>query len=182
MKSLIVFLLPLIACSSSICAQEKKGEESEKGTQQLSLMLSHSHISNGIDEDGNRTWIAMPSWGFDYFYWVSNTWSVGLSTDVILDNFKVQNKEGNGEIERSFPFAAVPSVKFKPFAHSSFALGMGGEFASEGNYALTRITYELGWEIPHGWEISGSLAYDIKWNGYDTWTLGVVISRMIRNE
>lgn len=54
---------------------------------------------------------------------------------------------------------------------------MAEEFAKEGNYFLNRLDVEYRTEISNGWEVSGSLGYDLKWNAYDTWVLGIGISK-----
>ena len=179
--------LPILYCfccllvSAGIIAQEKSHEEKEsiKGMHQFTLIISHSHISEGIDENGEKKWIVMPSWGLDYNYWIGEHWAIGLHTDMIIENFSVEEHEGNEVIERTRPFALVPAVVFKPKEHSSFVLGMGAELAKEGNVALTRIGYEYGWELPKHWELSLSLMYDIKWNTYDTWVFGFGVSKFL---
>jgi hypothetical protein len=122
----------------------------------------------------------VPSWGFDYNYWITEHWAIGLHTDIMIEDFSVKDKgEDDKVIERTKPFAAVPAAVFKPKEHSSFIIGMGAEFASEGNFALTRLGYEYGWELPKLWELSAGLTYDIKWNVYDTWVMGLGVSNFL---
>lgn len=145
-------------------------------------MLGHSHVSDGVSEGGGKTWLVVPSWGLDYFYRLSGRWAIGVQTDILLDDFKVEDKDKEtGYVERSYPFAAIPSAKWKVTRHSSFTLGIGAEFAGDGDFALTRIGYELGAGIPGGWEIAGTLNYDIKWSAYDTWTIGVIVTKSYRH-
>jgi len=59
---------------------------------------------------------------------------------------------------------------------------MGGEFAKEENFMLTRAGVEYGVEIRNGWEVSGNLGYDFKWNAYDTWTIGIGIAKSFGNK
>ena len=66
--------------------QETKGnneKESRKGMQQLSLVVSHSHITEGESTNGGKEWIVVPAWGLDYNYWLSNHWAIGLHDAVI---------------------------------------------------------------------------------------------------
>ena len=96
----------------------------------------------------------------------------------MIEDFSVKD-HGDEEktIARTKPFAAVPVGVFKPKEHSSFIAGMGAEFAKEGNFALTRLGYEYGWELLNHWELSAALTYDIKWNAYNTWTIGLGVSK-----
>jgi hypothetical protein len=36
----------------------------------------------------------------------------------------------------------------------------------------------MGWEAGHKWEVGGTLAYDIRWNAYDSWTISFGVSRV----
>lgn len=173
-KIIICMCCCLLFFLKGVFAQETVKEK--RPGNQLMLIMSHSHIFEGVDESGNKKWMTAPSWGLDYNYWLGEHWAIGLHTDIIIENFSVENKDDE-IIERTKPFAAVPSVVYKLKEHSAFTMGMGAEFAREGNFALTSIGYEYGWELPKHWELSASLTYDIKWNGYDTWIMGVGISK-----
>jgi hypothetical protein len=37
------------------------------------------------------------------------------------------------------------------------------------------VEYSAG--IRHGWEVAGSIQYDFRWHAYDTWTIGLGISK-----
>lgn len=181
-KSIFFFLISLLL-SFQIVAQEKNQRtESKKGLQQLSLFMSHSHIAAGASDAGGKEWIVVPSWGLDYNYWISAQWAIGVHSDMMIQSFKV--KEGNeaegSTIERTRPIAILPVVVFKPKEHSSFIVGLGKEFAAEGNLTLMRIGYEYGLDIGNQWELSAGIAYDLKFNAYDTWILGLGISRSFR--
>ena len=155
--------------------------EGMKGTHRISLLIGHSHLSHGIMENGKRGWTIIPSWAFDYDYWLSNSWALGLHNDMMIESFEVEDHEKE-VIERTRPITSLASVIFKPKEHVGFVLGMGGEFAKEGNFAVTRLGIESGWEMKKKWEFAISLNYDIKWNGYDTWVIGVGISKLLKKK
>ena len=96
-----------------------------------------------------------------------------------MKTFEVEDRN-NTVIERTKPVTIVAAAIFKPKKHVAFVAGMGGEFASEGNYALTRLGIESGWEIKNNWEFGIGLLYDIKWNAYSTWVFGFGISKLLR--
>jgi len=141
----------------------------------ISALLSHTIIQDGI-RDGKTERIAFPSFTFDYNFVFSPKWRVGLHNDVILQDFIVENKDGN-ELERSEPFATVLVGGYKPGKHFTFEAGMGYELAKEEDLFLTRIGTEYSLELPREWELVANVVYDMKWNAYDSFTFGVGVSK-----
>ncbi len=173
--------LVLMLIFSAVNCHAQENEERELPYHQLGLILSHAHVFEGITEEGKKSVVSLASWGVDYNFFFHPRWGVGLHTDVILEEFKVEKVFGDKEvIKRSYPIAPAAMAIYKPFEHWSFLLGMGGEFAKEENFFLTRLGIEYGAELSERWELAGSLAYDLKWDAYDTWTIGIGIVRVFR--
>jgi hypothetical protein len=150
--------------------------ESMKGSHRLTLGLGHTHISEG-KVDGETQWLVAASWSFNYDYWLSDKWAVGLQNDIILETFKIENHEQE-LVERSRPWAIVPVAIFKPGKHWSFLGGVGKEIASGRNLTLTRLGIEYGHELPKHWELGAALVWDNKWNYYNSWGLAITISKV----
>lgn len=151
----------------------------------LGLNIGHEHSFSGIDEDGHREVAVLPYWGLDYNFQFARRFAIGLHTDFVTESFKVEKTLGTGEnevVERSFPIAPAVMGFYKPTEHWSFGLGMGGEFEKEENYLLNRVAVEYGVAIRNGWEVFGAAQYDIRWNAYDTWTIGLGISKTFGKE
>lgn len=177
MKKFVCLLLVFIGIISTTVAQEKKEEEKgNKGSHQFSFMLSHSLIGEGI-VNGSKKSISAPSLGFDYNYWFHNKWAFGVHTDLITESFKIEDN-GGVIMDRSTPFAVVPALSFKPQNHSVFVVGLGKEFAKEGNFTLTRFGYEYSFELPKKFELSFGVTYDKKWDAYDIWSFGIIVSKL----
>jgi hypothetical protein len=106
-----------------------------------------------------------------------------LHTDIITETFKVEKHNesgGNGEvIERAHPIAPALMGIYKANKHWEFLFGAGVEFEKEENFFLNRAGVEYGAELPKGWEVFGSLSYDFKWGGYDTWVVGLGITKVL---
>ncbi|HLO82849.1 MAG TPA: hypothetical protein VK166_17915 [Chitinophagaceae bacterium] len=179
-RRLIYLSLLFLSCTIQLLAQEKE-EKKESGEEfkphsTIGLVISHAHVFAGRDENGKKKVLGLASWGIDYNYHLSPKWAVGLHTDIIIESFKVE-EHGGETIERSYPIAPALMGIYKPNHHWSLMAGVGEEFAKEENFFLTRLGVEYGAEIRNGWEVFGSLAYDIKWSAYDTWVLGLGISK-----
>lgn len=167
--------------SNKITAQESEEKEVFKPHYQIGISINHVHVFEGIDDNGNKEVLALPAWGIDYTYHISQKWAIGLHTDFIIEKFKVEKDLESGEedetIERSYPIAPALMGIYKLNEHWSFLLGMGGEFAKEEDFLLTRAGAEYGYELPKGWEVFGTFSYDIKWNAYDSWGIGLGIAK-----
>lgn len=178
----LTFLLCFsILLSNKITAQESEEKEIFKPHHQIAISINHVHVFEGIDDDGNKEVLALPAWGIDYTYHLSQKWAIGLHTDFIIEKFKVEKDLESGEdketVERSYPIAPAVMGIYKLNEHWSFLLGMGGEFAKEEDYLLTRAGAEYGYELPKRWEIFGTFSYDIKWSAYDSWGIGLGIAK-----
>ena len=174
-----LMIISIVGAAQEAEKKETKEEEALKGTHRFTLVLGHTLLSEGIGESGKRGWITVPSWGFDYDYWISNHWAIGLQNDMVIENFLVE-KPDNTVIERSSPLTSVAAMIFKPKKHISFITGIGGEFSKEENFVLTRLGIESGWEMKKNWEFGISFLYDIKWSGYNTLVFGFGISKLLK--
>ncbi|KAA8483658.1 hypothetical protein BDE36_3161 [Arcticibacter tournemirensis] len=179
----IILLATAVFTSFGSFAQEhsEATEESEKGAHKFTLSIGHAHVHEGI-ENGEKKWLVMGAWGFNYDYLINSKWSIGLHNDLILEDFTVEKQSGEEEeiaIERERPLATKIIGAYKLDKHLSIMLGAGDEIAKGENYFLSTIGAEYGLHIPGGWEFGAELAYDVKWKAYDTWILGFGISKVI---
>jgi hypothetical protein len=169
--------------SPSIAQQYEKEKEPFRPQHIISIVISHAQVFDGKDINGEKKVLSLPSWGLDYTFQFKPKWGIGLHTDIITETFEVEKHLENGGsgdiIERSYPIAPAIMGIFKPGNHWSFLIGAGVEFAKEENFFLNRAGVEYAAELPKGWEVFGSLSYDIKWSAYDTWLIGLGISKVL---
>lgn len=164
----------LLSASNALIAQGQS-EAEEKNFHRLTISLSHTHISKGVEE-GRKQWLIVPSWAIDYDYWVTSKLAFGLHNDIIIESFEIENN--NEEIiERNKPFVSTLTANYKPGKHTIFILGVGGEFSDTENYAVARLGIEYGRDVFDSWEISAALIYDNKIDAYDSFALGFGISK-----
>ena len=185
----IFFILCLCLIPFALKAQEESEHHEGHGEathefrhHKIGIMIGHSHVSQGVVEDG-RKFQVLPSWEFAYSYSFNHKWFLGVSVDVILEDFEVERIGKSGDnpddiILREKPVAPALTGGFRPTKHSTFALGIGAEFASGETFFLTRFSYEWATEINERWEFLVPLTYDLRWNAYDVWNLGVGVAYM----
>lgn len=169
----LIFLL----LSLPLLAQE--GEEEEESKHRIALVLGHAHVPEGIGSEGEKQWLVLGSWGLDYDYRLNSHWAVGLHSDFIVENFELEEHFGREKavIKRSRPLASALVVTYKPGKHLTFLAGGGGEFAKEENFLLIRAGLEYSWKLPDEWELGVSLMNDFKIDAYDSWLLGLGVSK-----
>lgn len=173
--------LSSIFSANSIAQESKEEKEAFSPHHQIGASINHINVFEGKNVDGRNKILSLPAWGLDYNYVFHPKWAIGLHTDFIIEDFMVEKHLEGGEekeiLERSYPIAPAIMGIYKPGEHWGFLLGMGGEFAKEENFVLTRLGTEYSWEIANGWEVFGTVSYDIKWNAYDSWGFGLGIEK-----
>ncbi len=171
--ALFVFANPSGAIAQEEMEEKEEAELTRKHS--LAVALGHIHVAKGF-KDGNKQWLALPSWALDYTYRFNPRWSAGLQNEIIVTDFEVESGEGEGlVITRTSPFASIAVVGYRPLENLTVFAGAGGEFAKEENFAMIRFGVEPSWEIGERLELLASGVYDIKINGYDSFgiTFGV---------
>ncbi len=141
----------------------------------IMVVLGHAMTPEGINVDGKKTMLFLPSWGLDYDYRITEKWSVGLHSDFIIENFAFEDPN---EIikERSTPLAVVLSAGYKVGEHFTLIAGGGSEIAKEENLTLVRFGLDYGWEIGE-WEVAANYMFDFKIDAYNTGVLGIGVAR-----
>ncbi len=185
-KYFLIFFFSILVFTKMNAQENRSIEKKEiikesESKSSIGFVLSHAHIFQGKDATGKKKLLTLPSIGFDYTYQIKKKWAIGLQTDMIIENFKVEGHLGSGEeIERSYPVATALMGKYNATDHWKFTFGTGAEFAKEGNFFLNRFGVEYTAELPKAWEVFGTVSYDIKWKAYDTWILGIGIAKKLR--
>lgn len=171
-------LIMICAFAPPLLSQDNFSEE-EAFKKHLSagLYISHAHVFQGLDAGGHHQVLSLSSWSVDFNYALHPKWGIGLHTDIISEKYKVEGPEEE-TIEVSFPVAPALMGIYKPGQHFEFLLGAGVELTSEEQVFLTRMGLGYTIEINPGWEMSGALTYDLKYDSYDTWVFGLGVIRV----
>ncbi len=174
---LSTMLISLVALGQEV---EGEVEEDTEKKHRIAVIIGHAHVPEGINKEGDRQWLVLPSWGLDYDYRLSSRWSVGVHTDFVVESFELEEHFGEEQavLERSRPLAAALVAIYKPIPNLSILLGGGAEIAPEETFGLVRIGVEYGWELPQDWELGVSLMNDIKIDAYNSIIIGLGVGKL----
>ena len=141
--------------------------------------LAHNHTSTGIDEDGERRWLALPAYILNYNYRFNEDWSLGLHTDIIVEQFEVEDESDQATFERTNPITVSAMGSYRIWGPIHVLAGGGVEFAKEENLSLMRVGIEPAWEFGKGrWEVGFGLFYELKFTAYNTLNIGLAVARL----
>ena len=159
-------------------AQETNQREAEdKLHHRVSLVISHAHIPAANEVNGSKHIFIAASIGVNYELWFNSHWAIGLHNDITMQSFNVEKKSDDEVIAREFPVLSTIVAVYKPGKHWNFFAGPGREFEKNESFNVIKTGIEYGIELPKTWEIGFGLDYDIKINGYNTWLIGIGISK-----
>lgn len=180
MKFVLTAIVAFFLFVTSVFAQTEHTQFHPHHT--LGFMISHTQVSQGIQSNGNKKWLSLPSWAINYNYKFSSKWAIGLHTDIVVEDFTVEEhlKSGGGQaLQRSYPIASAVMLSYKLGKHFSLMGGAGGEFAHTGNLFLARVGLEYGYHLSNKWELNANITNDIKINAYNSWALGLGLTRVL---
>ena len=172
----------LISHFSAFAQSESESEETKKSEieskHSIVFVIGHARIGQGRNAEGDKEFLTVPSFAFDYNYWLSERWAIGLHTDFLNENFFIEN-EKEEILERERPIATAIMGVYKPSERWAISLGLGKEFSGKESFTLTRLTIEYGVEIRNGWEVFGVLSQDFRWSAYNVTSIGLGLSKKL---
>jgi len=176
-------LIALVLSPLIVTAQEEEGDDHEKEEQHrhsIGLTLSHSFIGKGLNEDGGRKIITVPSWGLKYNYHINEKWAIGWHNDLLIERFVIERpEEEGGSLERNFPIASLIMASHALGDKGwGFSFGAGIEWEENENFGVIRAGLEYAVELPKKWEVVFEGNYDIMIEAYDSFTLGICIYKL----
>ncbi|KPE52552.1 hypothetical protein CMU34_10890 [Elizabethkingia anophelis] len=175
-------LLFLVAITSSISvqAQEMSEHHSIKGNLGVSAVMGHAFIKNRIDSENKISSAA--AFGINANYWVSDKWAVGVHSDLVFENFIIEEKKPNEEhrfLEREYPVSVNAVATYKPIHSLGILAGIGREFSKEKNLTMFVAGAEYMFNIPNNWKLGVSAMYEAKRHAYNTFVVGFGITKLI---
>jgi len=153
-------------------------EKAHGGTShRITLVMGNSFLKNQIDASTNDILVA-PTFGLNYDYLFHPRWGVGLHTDIVLQQFKVEKHSENVELTRENPVAVCAVGLFSPLPSLRLIAGYGIELEKHESIQLLRFGVEYGFHLPGNWELGFALEFDNKMNAYNSWIFGAGFSKL----
>ena len=144
----------------------------------ITLVMAYSFIDNSFSDQANGILI-VPTFGFNYDYFFNARWGVGIHTDILLQQYKVEKHGSHEEILRENPVGIAGMVLFKPNHRWTLMAGYGVEVEKHENFQMIRTGVEYGIALPKHWELGFSLEFDYKIKTYSSLMFGVGFSKML---
>lgn len=178
-NTLYILMVALAITLSKLNAQTVDNYEKEEKPRhhQFGVLLGHTHMREGEENNSGKR-LSLPSSTLFYNYHLNEKWFLGLHIDFVVENFVAQPISGEGgSVERKKPIAPAIMGGFKPGKHFSFLVGGGIDTDKEETLALIRFDTEYGLDIARGWEFVATFGYDLRINAFDSFQLGVGMSK-----
>lgn len=147
-----------------------ESHEQEFKHHRLSLIVGHGHVIGAETEEGARL-ITIPTWGFNYDYWINHQLGVALKSDIEILNYLVEDR--GQKIERKNPLIVSAVFLYKTSSGLSLLTGPGIEFEKNENFFIYRIGAAFEFEVGKQWDFSPEFIFDLKDLSIGSFTLGI---------
>lgn len=164
----------VISLFAVFCLKASGQEDESENRHRITFLLSHTWI-NTVASDGQK-FTALPSFGLNYDYWINEKFAIGLHNDFIAETFVIERLDGEAELERELPWAAIVVGIYKFENGLSPLIGGGVEIETNESLPILHVGMEYGREFAEVWEVGLNLTYDFKWEAYNSYAFGLSIS------
>ena len=178
--TIVIFLIVFIPYSNAQHSEDTGNashDEHDGVTHKVTLVMANSFMNNRIDESTDNI-LVVPTYGLNYDFLFHPRWGVGLHTDIVLQQYKVESHDNHEVLVRENPVALCAVGLFKPLPSLTLIAGYGLEIETHENIQLLRFGVEYGFHLPGNWELGFALEFDRKLNTYNSWVFGVGFSKL----
>ncbi len=134
--------LLLLSCSYLLAQahDEQKGNTSDSHEfkhHRVAIILGHGHVFGAEDVNSGKSIATIPTWGFDYQYWINEKFGVSLKSDIEIMDYVV-TIDSNTEVERNNPVIVSTVFLYNPAKGWNLFAGPGIEFEESHNFFIVR--------------------------------------------
>jgi len=185
MKGIITVIIFLFVINPYALAQHDELSHKDQNPEheehsfkhKLTLVMAYSLMKNQVDENTGNI-LVVPTFGLNYDFFFHQKWGVGIHTDILLQQFKVETHDEEEVLVRENPVALCAVGLFKPIPSLTLLAGYGIELEKHENIQLLRLGVEYGFHLPGNWELGFALEFDSKLNTYNSWVFGAAFSKL----
>lgn len=174
-------------------AQAEQHAEHDQHHFSLAASIGHTHINSAINNEGDKEWLTLPSFGLNFNYRFNEKWGIGLHNDIIVEEFEVEDpnegeqpeaksevEESTATIERGIPVSSAVVLMYQPLEHLVLLAGGGVEFSKNENFAVIRLGVDVPFHLKNNWELFGAAAFDFNIDAYNSFTFGLGIAKLFK--
>ena len=179
-KNFIFLISSLLLFSFSLLsAQEHDHDQNQPDSHEfkrhrIALIIGHGHVFGAESVGNGKNIVTIPTWGFDYQYWINPKFRLGLKSDIEIMEYVINSEETN-QVTRSNPLIVSTVFLYHPAKGWNFFTGPGIEFEENHNFFVMRIGMGYEFELPGHWDFAPEILFDLKDGsiGAFTWGIGV---------
>ena len=149
LKTILTFFL-LIISGLALAAQDHEhapgdghpiDTEHNRSGHKITLVMAYSVIDNSFAAETNDI-LLVPTFGLNYDFFINARWGIGLHTDIMLQQYKVEKHGSHEEILRENPVAICGMAVFKPHHRWILMAGYGVEVEKHESFQMIRAGVE----------------------------------------
>lgn len=140
----------------------------------MAVLIGHAMVPE-VESSGI---FFVPSLGLDLDYHLSEKWSMGLHSDMELENYRIKAQDGES-LEIVTPFVASLDVFYR--LNDNLLVGLGPGLTWENATLRTLVRIGIEGEVPLNdrWEWTPTIYLDQRIDGHQVWTIAVGIAHYL---
>jgi opacity protein-like surface antigen len=174
----ILLIVWVFLCPVATSYAQDEDSVKEGAYHKITIVTANSLIHNSLQENTNG-FLLVPTFCFNYDHFIGNKWGIGLHTDILLQQYKVESHGNGTELVRENPVALTAILSFRPYERWTLFGGYGVEIERNKNIDLFRFGLEYGVPLNDGWELGFALEYDHKIETYKSFMFGIGFSKLL---
>ena len=135
-----IFLLATLFSSGLAFSQELEQELKEQEEFKhhvFSIIIGHTFIPKGFNDNTKDASLIVPSWGLNYTYRFNEKWAIALHNDMEIATYVIENDEGV-DLKRENPIIVSLVGAYKVIKYTHLIAGFGREFETHESFWVFR--------------------------------------------
>lgn len=180
MKKVLLFsLILLLVLVKGISQHDPNHHDDHTSIQphRISLFTGYALITEAVSESAEKEAKIIPALGFDYDYWFSHKFAVGIKTLLELNSYVVEQSHEE-TLEREFAFVIATIAIWEPVTGWALFAGPGVELEKHHNFFLIKVGTDVAKTFEQGWSVGITVDYDFK-EVNSSLSFGITVSKRL---